>query len=275
MPPITASDHPPKQKLTLGGAHLGHVISFGLQKGGVGKTTTVALTSWILSKDHKVLSVDFDSQGNLTMFLSNKNIYSFTHNTILEAVINKNPKPYIVELSDTLHLLPAEDLLATFPRYLYQEYRGAPAKLLKETLSVIKDDYDYILIDLPPNLGDQTINGLTASDYAVVVMQSEPFAYDALDRYLETLQHVQRLTNPDLRLAGILTTLLDTRTNIDHSILEQARADYGEVVFETIIRKRNRIKEFILTGISDRTAEDRRAMDEFYTFTKELEQRVR
>ncbi|WP_258111611.1 ParA family protein [Alicyclobacillus sp. SP_1] len=254
---------------------MGHVISFGLQKGGVGKTTTVALTSWILSKDHKVLSVDFDSQGNLTMFLSNKNIYSFTHNTILEAVINKNPKPYIVELSDTLHLLPAEDLLATFPRYLYQEYRGAPAKLLKETLSVIKDDYDYILIDLPPNLGDQTINGLTASDYAVVVMQSEPFAYDALDRYLETLQHVQRLTNPDLRLAGILTTLLDTRTNIDHSILEQARADYGEVVFETIIRKRNRIKEFILTGISDRTAEDRRAMDEFYTFTKELEQRVR
>ncbi|MCF8565103.1 ParA family protein [Alicyclobacillus tolerans] len=253
---------------------MGEIISFGIQKGGVGKTTVTAISAFLLSRDSKVLAVDFDSQGNLTQFLTQRNIYDFTKHTILEAVKEQNPLPYIQPVSESLHILPAEDLLATFSRYVYQEYRGNPTTLLRETLAAVKDAYDYILIDLPPNLGDQTINALTASDYAVALLQTDPFCYDALDRYLETLQLVQQQTNPDLVLAGILTLMMDSRTTIDATILEQARKDYEDVVFRTVIRRRSRIKEFSLEGIRQRTKIDVEVLRPYEDFLKELKERV-
>jgi chromosome partitioning protein len=253
---------------------VGITISFGIQKGGVGKTTTTAITSYLLSKKSKVLAVDFDSQGNLTAFLTKRNIYDFTKNTVLEALKEKDPTKYIYQVSDNLHLLPAEDLLATFARYTYTKYKGNPNTVLRETLDVVKDRYDYILIDLPPNLGEQTINGLTASDYAVVMLQAEPFCFDALDRYIELLQHVQNLTNPDLRLAGILATMVDSRTTLDNAIVEQARRDYEDIVFNTLIRRRTRIKEFSIEGLQNRTRVDLAALRPYQDFIKELKERV-
>lgn len=96
---------------------MGITISFGIQKGGVGKTTTTGIASWLMSKKAKVLAVDFDSQGNLTQLLTQKNVYDFTGRTILEACKKKDPRSYITPISDSLHLLPAEDLLATFSPY--------------------------------------------------------------------------------------------------------------------------------------------------------------
>lgn len=254
---------------------MGVVISFGIQKGGVGKTTTTAITSHLLSRDSKVLAVDFDSQGNLTQFLTRRNIYDFSKRTVLEAVKEQNAIPYIHPVTTLLHVLPAEDLLATFSRYLYQSYKGDRATLLRDTLASVKDEYDYILIDLPPNLGDQTINGLTASDYAVVMLQSEPFCYDALDRYLETLQIVQQNTNPNIALAGILTTMMDSRTSIDNAILKQAKQDYEGVVFDAVIRRKSRIKEFSITGVEVKTKADKEAIAAYEKFVKELKQRVK
>ncbi|TXK74467.1 ParA family protein [Paenibacillus sp. N3.4] len=94
----------------------------------------------------------------------------------------KGPRLFILKVKENLDLLPAEDILATFSRWLYREQRGDVNVTLGKTLAAVKDKYDYILIDLPPNLGDQTINGLTASDYAIVILQSEPFCYSA-DEY--------------------------------------------------------------------------------------------
>lgn len=254
---------------------MGTTISFGIQKGGVGKTTVTGITSWILAQSgKKVLAVDFDSQGNLTQFLAMRNIYDFTTKTVLEACKEKDANNYIHQITDTLHILPAEDLLATFSRYLYREYHGNPATLLRETIETVKTNYDYITIDLPPNLGDHTINGLTASDFAVIMLQSEPFSLDALDRYIETLQHVQAQTNPNLVLAGILTSLSDARTTIDSQIVEQAKRDYEDIVFNTVIRRRSRIKEFSLIGVTDRTKVDQEALSQYRDFVKELINRV-
>lgn len=253
---------------------MGITISFGIQKGGVGKTTTTAITSYLLSKESKVLAVDFDSQGNLTGMLTQKNIYDFTGHTVLQAVKEKNAASYIHTVTENLDILPAEDFLALFPQFLHREYKGNPATLLKETLAEIKDNYDYILIDLPPNLGDHTINGLVASDYAVVMLQSEPFCYDALDRYLEFLQGVQDNVNPDLSLAGILTTMLDSRATLDSSILKQAEEDFEDVVFSSVIKRRSRIKEFTIAGIQDRLKTDKDALLPYTEFKKELISRV-
>lgn len=252
---------------------MGITISLGIQKGGCGKTTTTGLTAYLLSQQYRVLAVDFDSQGNLTQFLTQRNIYDFTKHTVLEACKEQDARPYIVPVSDTLHMLTAEDFLAGFPQWLYREYKGDPTSVLRTTLDTVKSDYDFILLDLPPNLGDHTINGLTASDFAVVMLQSEPFCYDALDRYLELLGHVQS-RNQDLRLAGILTTMLDSRASLDSAILERARGEYGDIIFETTIRRRSRIKEFTVTGIQSHLKADRDALENYSEFVKELTQRV-
>jgi chromosome partitioning protein len=108
----------------------------------------------------------------------------------------------------------------------------------------------------------------------VVMLQSEPFCYDALDRYLETLTLIQQKTNPGITLAGILTSLMDSRTTIDSAILEKARNDYEDVVFNTVIRRRSRIKEFTIAGIQDQTKADREALETYMQFVEELKQRV-
>jgi chromosome partitioning protein len=251
---------------------MGITISVGLQKGGVGKSTTTAITAYLLSKKHKVLAVDFDSQGNLSQMLTQKNIYDFAEKTVLEACLNLDPVPYIYEIHDNLHILPAEDRLAILSRYIHREKN--PFSVLQKTLSKVKDKYDFILIDLPPNLGDQTLNGLVASDYAVVILQSDPFALDALDRYLETLQITQQKHNPDLRLAGILTTMINSRASLDAAILQKARNDYEDLVFRSVIKRRSRIKEFSLEGIRDRTKADQEALEQYRAFTEELIGRV-
>lgn len=251
------------------------IISFGIQKGGTGKTTSCVVTAHLLSKDHKVLVVDFDSQGNATEFITRQDIYNFTGRTSLEACKEKNAVPYIQKITDNLHLIPAEDILSTFSRWLYMEHKGDTTQVLRKTLATVKNDYDFILIDLPPNLGDQTINGLTASDYAVVILQTEPFCYSALERYLELLQVVKNKTNDKLVLSGILVAMSERRANIDNAIEEKAREEYGDFVFQSIIKRRSRIKEFVLEGIQDSTKADREVLEPYMNFVEELKQRVK
>jgi chromosome partitioning protein len=253
---------------------LGVVISFAIQKGGVGKTTSSAITAYLLSKNAKVLCCDFDSQGNMTYLLTQQNIYDFTGRTILQAVKEKDPRPYIHKITDNLDILTSEDFLSTLPRYIYREYKGNPNTLLKETLDQVKEDYDYIIIDCPPNLGDHTINALTASDYCVVMLQSEPFCYDALERFLEFLQGVKDNTNPDIQLAGILSTMLDPRATLDSTILEKAKEDYEDLIFKSVIKRRSRLKEFSIEGINDSTKRDLEALTPYINFVEELKKRV-
>lgn len=249
-------------------------ISFGIQKGGVGKTTTTAITAYLLSLEKRVLAVDFDSQGNLTYFLTQRNIYDFHEKTVLEACKEQNAEPYIYKINDNLHILPAEDYLALLPQYIHREWKGRPSDLLKITLEAVQEEYDYILIDMPPALSEHTINGLTASDYTVAILQSEPFCYEALDRYLEFVAGVKENSNPNIQLAGILGAMLDSRTLLDKSIIDKAMDEYDGLMFSSVIRKRARIKEFVYEGIADKYAPDREALEPYKEFVKELKERV-
>jgi chromosome partitioning protein len=251
-------------------------ISFGLQKGGVGKTTVTAITAFLLSRSKKVLAVDFDSQGNLTQMLTQKDIYEFTGKTVLEAVVEQSAEKYIYHVTDSLHLLPAEDLLAYLSNKLIWRFpnRKDQVVALRNALEPIKQNYDFILIDLPPNVGDHTLNGLIASDFGVVVMQTEPFSFNALERYLETMELAQEEANPDLRLAGILTCLMSSQVSIDNAINQQVREDFEGLVFKTQITRRTRIKEFSMEGISNRKKADREALEQYESFLGELLERV-
>lgn len=253
---------------------MGVTISIGNQKGGVGKTTTTAITGYLLSKKHKVLCVDFDSQGNLTQLLTQRNIYDYSKLTIFEACKSRNPIPYIRRLTNRLHLIPADEMLATLPMWLRDQGVSDTTIVLKDTLAKVKERYDYILIDLPPNLGEHTVNGLVASDYAIAILQTEPLSYDALDRYIATMLHIKEVKKLDLVLCGILPTMVDVRTLIDKMIINKVRGEYEDLVFNTEIKRKNRIKEFSITGIQENSKHDTIALNNYYNFVEELELRV-
>lgn len=253
---------------------MGVTISIGNQKGGVGKTTTTAITGYLLSKKYRVLCVDFDSQGNLSQILSQRDIHDYSKLTVYEACQRRNPIPYIRRLTGNLHLLPADEMLATLPLWLNQQDIPDQTIILRDTLAKVKHKYDFILIDLPPNLGEHTVNGLVASDYAIAMLQSEPLCYDALERYIATMLHIKEVKQLSLVLAGILPTMIDVRTVIDRTIIDRVRREYEDVVFRTEIPRRNRIKEYSITGIQEYSKSDTLAMRGYCTFVEELESRV-
>lgn len=266
---------------------MGKIISLGIQKGGCGKTTTTGMISHILARrGFKVLAVDFDSQGNLTQFLTQQDPYDFVHKTSFQACKDRDPRPYIHQITDKLHILPAEDFLSKFGQWIFTEFaeemrkqgnkdKYAPSKLLKTTLEVVKDDYDFIIIDLPPNLGEQTINGMAASDYAIVILQSEPFCKSALERYLETLEGSIDQVNPNTRLLGILTAMMDARYGMSKFVLDKTREEYQDLVFDTVIRRKARIVEYSFEGIKDDTyKEDRDAQEMYISLVDEILERA-
>ena len=146
--------------------------------------------------------------------------------------------------------------------------------VLNNAISCIKNNYDFILIDQPPALDELSINAMAASDYVVAVLLSEQLCLTALDRYLKALQGVQSRYNPELRLAGILVALSDSRVLSDQAVVKQARIDYGNIVFASEIKRKSRIKEYPITGIQSTTKADREAQKPYEAFVKELINRV-
>lgn len=249
------------------------VITFSIQKGGCGKSTTTGVVAHLLSKKYRVLAIDLDSQGNLTELLTQRDIYDFHGETVLEAIKEQNAVPYIHSISKDLDMMTAEDHLATLPRWLYTEYRGNKALALKNTLETVKDTYDYILIDTPPALGDQTVNALCASDYVVALCEPSQFAYSALGRFLETVGHAQNV-NPGLQLVGILVSLLDKRRSDNRAFLELIQEEYPELVFETIISRKASTGRLSTQGFGN-NPELSDAVESFKGFVEELLTRVK
>lgn len=259
------------------------IISFGLQKGGVGKSSTTSMIATIAARDKKVLVIDGDSQGNVTFILTRKSPYDFTDKTILEGIAYGDVAPYIYEISDNLHIVPAEDRLSDLEDYVYVDWRDENKGLyekfmhlymLQTALKSVIYKYDYIFIDLPPNPGLMTRMGLVASDYALVIMSCDVLAYEAVSRYLAILQGTKRRFSSKLILLGIIPTLIDGRAGIDTGFLDKAKAEYGDWIFESEIRRNVKIKEFAALGISDRYADERKATAQYESIYKEIVERV-
>ena len=249
------------------------VISFGIQKGGSSKTTTSGVVSYLLSKQYKVLAIDMDSQGNLTEFLGRKDVASFSGQTILEAMQNEDVTDYIYEITDSLHLVPADDLLATFSRWLYKDHVGDKANVLRKTLEPVIDIYDYIILDTPPALGDLTINALSASDRVVAMFEASVFCYSALGRFLETCWYVREKVNPKLAAAGILRGLIDARRTDNKALISQVEDTYGELCFKTVLTRNAAAGRLPLVGFEN-NLELHKAVAQYEYFVEELLDRV-
>lgn len=256
----------------------------GIQKGGCGKSTTTGILSYLLKENgYRVLAIDLDSQGNLTELLSEQPSNEFVEKSVLEALQYNDIKPYIVSVDNNLDLLPANNFLATLPRWIYTgktylgetvQYQGNPSLILDSVLDQVRDDYDYIIIDTPPALSEQTTNALCASEYVVVLFESSNWCYSAIPNFMDSVESANRFGKRDTKVIGILRTLNDARRNDAKAFNEMVAEDYPDHVFETVITRKAPVGRLSLYGFRENN-ELKQALEQYRSFYKELIERVK
>lgn len=223
---------------------MGRIIAVANQKGGVGKTTTsINLSACLAEKGKKVLLVDMDSQGNTTSGLGlekndlEKTIYEVLRNEIsVEESIVK-----IDDCFENLFLIPSNRNLAGAEIELITSENMQ--YILKEKLSPIRDEYDFIILDCPPALGMLTVNAMTASDSVLVPIQCEFYALDGLTQLIYTINLIQENLNPSLIIEGVVFTMYDARTNLSLQVVENVKDNLNQNIYKTIIPRNVRLAE--------------------------------
>lgn len=249
-------------------------IAFANYKGGVGKTTSAIMTAYILSQRGRVLCVDMDGQSDCTEALMGQSSDQFDDQTVREAMIERNPIPYIRQITPSLHLLPANDLLPTINPYIYLEIpQHQRVDLLRQTLEPVRSQYDWIVIDSPPSNLELLLNSLTAADYVVVMFKPAPFCEFALERFFETIESVVEESNQNLRCAGILPTMVDLRRSDVRNYIRILKEDFGDLVFETMIKQKASVERFTIGGIFDNPELDD-VVESYMQFVDELIERM-
>lgn len=250
-------------------------ITFGISKGGCSKTTSAGITAHLLSKEAKVLCIDMDSQGNLTSFLTGESDICdiFDEKTILEGIKNQDVTPYILNVKENLDIVPSNDYLSLLPRFLYTDFKGNRNLALKKALQPIKESYDYIIIDTPPSLSENTITSLSASDYSVIMFDGSIFCYHAISKFIELCIAAKENGNPNLEIAGVLLAIVDPRTNDSKAMIELIETEYKELRFDTIITRRAATKRLPIFGFEN-NKEANKAVKDYELFVKELKERV-
>lgn len=255
---------------------MAHKIMVAIQKGGQSKTvSTVIIAEMLAASGYKVLVLDLDSQGNATQMLTQQSIYTYSGNTILEAIKERNPRKYVLHPRKNIDLLPADDMLVSFSRYIYQERISNPVKTLGNAMADIEDDYDFILMDCPPNLGDIVLNAIVYSDYIIIPVNPDAFGMDALDRFVENIKEAKEAGHTTAEILGILFTLRDKRNALERTIGDNIRGRYGDLVFNTEIRKRAKIKEYAFTGVTMDRKHDVDMLSDYIELTIEIIERIK
>lgn len=224
-----------------GGITVGKIISIANQKGGVGKTTTSINLSTVLAKrNKKTLLIDADPQGNATSGVGidqeiKLSIYDvlIDETEIKEAIIKTQIKNLDVCPSN-IDLAGAEVELVSM---MSREQR------LKEKLDIIKNEYDYIIIDCPPSLGLITLNAFTASDSVLIPVQCEYYALEGLGQLLNTVNLVKKHLNKNLEIEGALLTMFDSRTNLAKQVVDEVKKYFGDKVYKTVIPRNVKLSE--------------------------------
>lgn len=254
------------------------VICVTNQKGGVGKTTTAVNLGYYLAKDKfKTLLVDFDPQGNATSGLGiEKNDKKTLGTTMTEVVLGA------AKMSDAIQSTKYKnfDLAPVTPELANAEVEitnmSKKFVRLRDAIRTVADNYDYIIIDLPPSLSLLTVNGMIASNYVLLPVQTEFYALEGVAQLLESMKLVMKQANPNLKLLGVLATMYDKRTSLSIQVFKEIRKYFKKLTFRTTIPRNVRVAEApshgVPVGAYDKFSKGAKAYKEF---AKEVEERTK
>ena len=254
------------------------VICVTNQKGGVGKTTTAVNLSYYLAKDsNRVLLIDFDPQGNATSGLGfDKNDAVSLGVTMTEVLLGTAEIEECIRPTKykNYEIAPATPELANAE----VEIAGLNKRFvrLRDAVNRVRNNYHYIIIDLPPSLSLLTVNGMIAADYLLLPVQTEFYALEGVAQLLETMKLVKKQANPDLRLLGVLATMYDKRTSLSSQVFTEIKKYFKDLTFKTTIPRNVRVAEAPSHGVPvgdyDRLSRGAKA---YKDFAKEVEARTR
>lgn len=218
------------------------IIAIANQKGGVGKTTTaVNLSAGLNHFGKKVLLIDMDPQANTTRGLGCQ--YSDSVTSLYDVLVNdKDPSSLIHPIKKKFDLLPGAINLATVEAKL-ANFDDSKYFCLKNKIEVIKNDYDFIIIDCPPSLGFLNISSLIAANTVLIPMQCEYYAMEGIAQLLNTIHVIQQKYNPNLKIEGVLLTMCDYRTKFSLEIQQEMRHTFKETVYSFAIPRNIKIAE--------------------------------
>jgi chromosome partitioning protein len=231
---------------TSQGAKLGQVIALANQKGGVAKTTTTLnLAVAFQEQGFSVLGVDLDPQGNLTM--SQGMDPDSVERSMFDVLVHSLPIDEVIHRTEVDLAVSSIDLAGA---ELALSSMIGRERALQKALLPVRSRYDYILVDTPPSLGLLTINALTAADGVIVPVQCEYLSLRGLVQLESTLSMIRENLNPTVEIRGILPTMYDGRTLHSREAVEMLKENFGDLVFDTRIRKTVRYAEAPVQGSS-------------------------
>jgi chromosome partitioning protein len=231
---------------TAQGPPMGQVISFANQKGGVAKTTTTLNLGVALAEQNlRVLLCDLDPQGNLTM---SQGLNPDTiERSMFDVLVHRLPIQEVIHHTEVDLAVSSIDLAGA---ELALSSMIGRERALEKALAPVRDNYDYVLIDTPPSLGLLTINALVASNGVIVPVQCEYLSLRGLVQLENTLSMIRENLNPEVGIEGILPTMYDSRTLHSREAVEILQENFGDLVFDTKIKKTVRYAEAPVKGTS-------------------------
>ena len=261
---------------------MANTIIFGQQKGGVGKTTdtcVITLVAAMLMKKRTIL-IDIDLQANATNFMTKTFGVETVPQTLMSALENGDLRPAIVNLKENLDLIPAGYDMRLYTEFLTENFDNTIDRTfyLKNLIEEIKDDYDYIFIDIPPSTDLKVDNAMVACDYLVVVQETQQFSFEGSQRLI--FDYIQTLVDDfgsdvPIQIAGILPALLQQKRPMHQKLVEETIDTFGrDNVFNTIIQNHARLEWYPRIGFQFQDYHDKKMIALFADIFCELEERI-